>query len=124
MAGGLVDALLRKELEDLSREIGKALNHFRRLVLLYALREEPHTVGELCDVLQAPRTDASKHLALLRRSGLVEGQRQGNTVLYSLRDRRVIDAIGLLRQVMHEEVMRRQAVAAPAATRTPPGQER
>lgn len=97
MPGGSIDPLLRKELEDLTAGICKALNDRKRLVLLYALRKGPHTVSELCEGIQAPQSNTSQHLAVLRGRGLVEAQRQGNTVVYSLRHPKVIDAIDLLR---------------------------
>jgi DNA-binding transcriptional ArsR family regulator len=114
----------RQELDALSAGICKALNHPRRLVLLYALRKRPHTVSELCEVIQASPSNTSSHLAVLRRWGLVEAQRQaqrqGNSGVYCLRHPKVIDAIDLLRQVMNEEIARQQALRASP----PPGSRR
>ncbi len=104
------DPLLRRELDDLTAGICKALNHPTRLVLLYALQRRPHTVSELCEVIQAPPSNTSSHLAVLRRRGLVEAQPQGNSVVYSLRHPKVIDAVDLLRQVMNAEITRRHAL--------------
>src|SRR5260370_11514840 len=94
------DPLLRQELAALTTVICKALNDPMRLVLLYALEKRPQTVSELCEVIQAPPSNTSSHLAVLRHRGLVEAQRQGNRVVYSLRHPKVMDAIDLLRQVM------------------------
>jgi ArsR family transcriptional regulator len=92
-----------------------------RLVLLYALEKRPHTVSELCEIIHAPPSNTSSHLAVLRHRGLVEAQRQGNRVVYSLRHPKVMDAIDLLRQVMNEEIARQQALRAspPPGSKTP-----
>jgi len=105
-----VDRHLRSELEELVAGMCKGLNDSKRLAILYALRSEPHTVTELCRVLDAPQSNTSQHLAILRDRGLVEAERQGNSVVYSLRHPKVIDAIDLLREVMADELARQQAV--------------
>ena len=44
---------------------------------------------------------------------LVEAERQGNNVVYSLRHPKVIDAIDILRGVMSDELGRQTALRAP-----------
>jgi DNA-binding transcriptional ArsR family regulator len=112
----LLDARLRLELDELVAGMCKALNDPKRLLLLYALRFGPHTVSELCEVIEAPQSNTSQHLAVLRDRGLVEAERQGNNVLYSLRHEKVIDAIDILRGVMSDELTRQQSLRAPQAT--------
>jgi DNA-binding transcriptional ArsR family regulator len=109
-AGSALDPNLRQELGELTASVCKALNDSKRLLLLYALRDGPRTVGMLCELLQAPQSNTSQHLAILRERGLVQAERQGNNVYYSLRHPQVIDAIDLLRGVMSAEVERRQSV--------------
>ena len=105
-----VNAALRQELQELTASICKALNDPKRLLLLYALGDGPQTVTQLCEVLEAPQSNTSQHLAILRERGLVEATRQGNNVRYSLRHPELLDAIGVLRSVMASELERRNAV--------------
>jgi DNA-binding transcriptional ArsR family regulator len=105
-----VDPQLRQELHELTASVCKALNDAKRLLLLYALRDGPRTVTALCALLDAPQSNTSQHLAILRERGLVEAERRGNNVYYSLRHPQVLDAIDLLREVMATEVERRQSV--------------
>lgn len=102
-----LDDRLRAELEELTAGVCRALNDPKRLFLLYALADEAHSVTELCDLLGLPQSNVSQHLAILRDRALVDAERQGNRVIYALRDRRVVDAIDLLREVMNDEVRRR-----------------
>lgn len=112
MAIANIDPRLRRELDELVSSLCKALTDAKRLVVLYALRDGPHTVSELCEVLEAPQSNTSQHLAVLRDRGLVDTERQGNNIVYSLRHPKVIDAIELLRAVMEDEFSRRQALRA------------
>ncbi len=109
-----IDSLLRQELDELVASMCKALNDSKRLLLLYALRYGRYTVTELCDLIEAPQSNTSQHLAVLRDRGLVEAERQGNNVVYSLRHPKVIDAIDILRGVMSDELKRQTALRAPA----------
>jgi len=110
-----IDSLLRRELDELVASMCKALNDSKRLLLLYALRNGRYTVTELCELIEAPQSNTSQHLAVLRDRGLVEAERQGNNVVYSLRHPKVIDAIDILRGVMSDELVRQTALRAPVA---------
>jgi DNA-binding transcriptional ArsR family regulator len=108
-----IDALLRQELDELVASMCKALNDPKRLLLLYALRYGRYTVSELCELIEAPQSNTSQHLAVLRDRGLVEAERQGNNVVYSLRHPKVIESIDILRGVMSDELERQTALRAP-----------
>ncbi|HLH69595.1 MAG TPA: metalloregulator ArsR/SmtB family transcription factor [Candidatus Dormibacteraeota bacterium] len=103
---GSLDPRLKLQLEELVGSMCKALNDAKRLMLLYALRDRPRSVTELCAILDLPQSNASQHLAVLRERGVVVTERRGNRVLYSLRYPAVIDAVDILRSVMAEELER------------------
>jgi DNA-binding transcriptional ArsR family regulator len=103
-------ANLRAELEELTAGMCRALNDPKRLMMLYALAGRPRSVGELVETLGLSQSNVSQHLAVLRDRGLVESTRDANRVIYTLRDPRVVDAIDLLREVMSDELVRRQAL--------------
>lgn len=115
MPEGSLDGALRQELTALAGGICKALNDSKRLIVLYALRRRGHSVGELSDLIEAPKANISQHLAVLRSQGLVESERQGSRVVYSLCHPKVIDAVDVLRQVMREETSRKHALRASRA---------
>ena len=105
-----LDRLLREELTELTASVCRALNDPKRLMILYALGEGPLTVGELVEALEASQANVSQHLAILRERGIVEAERRGNNVHYSLRHPEVLEAIDLLRRIMSAEVGRRAGV--------------
>ncbi|MBX3084778.1 MAG: winged helix-turn-helix transcriptional regulator [Anaerolineae bacterium] len=97
---------LKQELETLHEQICAALADTNRLQLLYLLAQGPLRVTELTTELALPQSTVSRHLRVLRERGLVETDRQGPSVYYSLADKRVIEAIDLLRGILHDRVMR------------------
>jgi DNA-binding transcriptional ArsR family regulator len=62
----------------------EALAHPVRLRLLRTLARGPHTTGELAHAWQLTPPEVSRHLAVLRRAGLLTTRRQGRYVHYTL----------------------------------------
>lgn len=62
----------------------EALAHPVRLRLLRTLARGPHTTGELAHAWQLTPPEVSRHLAVLRRAGLLTGRRRGRYVHYTL----------------------------------------
>jgi len=60
-----------------------------RLAILEGLLERERTVSELVELLGAPRSRVSNHLACLRWCRFVETERRGRTVVYRIVDERV-----------------------------------
>lgn len=72
----------------LAREtrVFRALAHPTRLAILHILRHRPVCVCHLTTALHCAQPYVSQHLAILRRAGLITGQRDGAFVHYALRD--------------------------------------
>jgi rhodanese-related sulfurtransferase/DNA-binding MarR family transcriptional regulator len=65
-------------------EIARALGHAHRLELLEHLGQGEHSVEHLAERTGLTLANASRHLQLLRRAGLVVGRRNGKRVYYRL----------------------------------------
>ena len=105
-----LDPALRAELTELTVSLCKALSDPKRLMLLYALADGPRSVNELAEAVDARDANVSQHLAVLRERGLVDTQRRGASVIYSLRHPGIIDAVDALRAILRSEVERRQGL--------------
>lgn len=103
----MIPPTLNQEISQLHAEFCSALADPTRLILLYLLAEEPRHVGELAEKVGLPQPTISRHLKILRERGLVEAERQGMVVQYSLTDRRVIEALDLLRSIMRDGLAKR-----------------
>ena len=103
----MVSSTLAQEITQLHADFCSALADSTRLILLYALADAPRNVTELTQELGQPQPTISRHLKILRERGLVAATRQGTTVQYALADRRVIDALDILRSIMRDSIQKR-----------------
>jgi ArsR family transcriptional regulator len=104
----------------LHTHICQALADRTRLLILYALADRPRLVGELGDALGLPQSSISRHLKVLRDQSLVHARHEGAAVRYSLADRRVIEALDLLRSVVHDSLLEKARLGDAAAVATSP----
>jgi len=65
-------------------ELMKLLADDTRLTSVVAMTSGPRCVCDLMDILQLSQPKVSRHLAILREAGLVETERSGQWVYYSL----------------------------------------
>jgi len=103
----MTDSALSQEINRLHADICSAIADPWRILLIYALSEQPYTVNELANQLELSQPATSRHLKVLRERGLVQARRQGNSVEYSLIDTRLIVALELLRHVLRDRIARR-----------------
>jgi ArsR family transcriptional regulator len=81
------------------------------LLILYALSQGALNVSEIAEKLKLPQPTTSRHLKLLRERNLVIAEREGTSVYYTLADRRVIDALDILRAVLADHLTSRANLA-------------
>ena len=62
----------------------KALGNPHRLMILCQLIDGERSVGDLAGFLRIRDSTVSQHLALLRRDGLVQARRDGQTIWYAI----------------------------------------
>ena len=65
-------------------QLFKAFSDETRLRILNLLAQREHCVCEFQQILKVPQPKISRHLAYLRRSGLVQEKRHGKMIMYSL----------------------------------------
>ena len=73
---------------DKPNQLFKAFSDETRLRILNLLAQRDHCVCEFQSILRVPQPTISRHLAYLRRSGLVEVERHGKMIMYSLAEPR------------------------------------
>ena len=100
----MISPSLTQEITNLHAEICSALADPSRILILYALSEKPCTVNELVSSLGIGQPAVSRHLNILRKRGMVVSARDGQTVVNTLNDARVIEALNLLRLVLKDSL--------------------
>jgi DNA-binding transcriptional ArsR family regulator len=63
----------------------KALAHPSRLLIVDTLAEGEHCVNELTTLIGADMSTVSKHLSVLKSAGVVQDEKRGSSIYYSLR---------------------------------------
>jgi rhodanese-related sulfurtransferase/DNA-binding transcriptional ArsR family regulator len=84
--------------------VGKALSNGNRLELLEFLAQGERSVEDLATVSGLTVANTSRHLQLLRQSGLVLSRKEGLKVFYSISADDVIELLNALRQVAGRHV--------------------
>ena len=113
------DAALIKEVNQLHSQLCAGLADAKRILILYALSENSLNVSELAEHLGLPQPTASRHLKLLRERSLVASRREGTSVYYELTDKRVIEALDILRAVLADQLESRADLIRSTGTNLP-----
>lgn len=99
-----------EELTLLHANICQALGDPRRILILYALREQPRYVSALADDLDMPQPTVSRHLQVLRQRALVCAERDGAAVVYRLADERIVEILDMMRLLLRDALTRQASV--------------
>jgi rhodanese-related sulfurtransferase/DNA-binding transcriptional ArsR family regulator len=85
-------------------ETAKALGHGRRLEILELLAQGERSVEALAERVGLSMANASQHLRLMRRTGLLASRRDGKRILYRLNDPSVLGLTSALHRVAERNV--------------------
>ena len=89
---------MREQARKIAELMGQLAN-VNRLLILCALLEKPMTVGELAGTVPGISGPAlSQHLQKLRAGQLVQAQKEGQFVRYSIKDERLYALMALLKK--------------------------
>lgn len=89
-------------------EICRLFGNPTRLMILWVLRRGEMSVSEIADSVQSSLQNTSQHLRLMKDKGVLAATRQGNSVIYRLRDHEDMEGCRLLG--LADEIERRQGV--------------
>ena len=81
----------------------KALAHPARLFMIEELSKKSHCVCELTEMVGLDVSTVSKHLSILKNAGLVNVEKKGKQVFYSLRMRCALNFLDCVEAVLREQ---------------------
>jgi DNA-binding transcriptional ArsR family regulator len=93
------------ELQQFKADFFKALAHPLRIRILELLAEGDKNVNELQTLIGVEGSAVSQQLSVLRSKNIVYGTKDGNRVLYSLRDPMIIDLLNIARQIFNNHLI-------------------
>ncbi len=94
-----MDAKTRARFEARAKII-KAMAHPTRLFIVDELSRKPKCVCELTDMIGTDMSTVSKHLAVLKAVGIVQDEKRGSQVYYTLRVPCVLNFFGCVESVL------------------------
>src|SRR3972149_11074443 len=101
-----MNPILEQEVNQLHAEVCAGLADPKRILILYELANRPRNVTDLAASLNLNQPLVSRHLKVLRERGMVVATRVGPAAGYRLGDKRLIQALDLLRAVLRGTLSR------------------
>ncbi len=95
---------LEQEINWLHERICYALGDPKRILILYLLSEGGKCVNDIAESLNVPQSTVSRHLRVLRERELVETERNGTSIFYTLADQRIIESLNLMRGILSSQL--------------------
>jgi DNA-binding transcriptional ArsR family regulator len=92
-------------------KVMKALAHPTRLFIVDQLADGPRCVCELTELVGDDVSTVSRHLSVLREAGILDDEKRGNQVFYSLRVPCVLNWYSCVAGVLEAEAKRKAAAA-------------
>ncbi len=102
---GVLEEKMDLQLQQFKADFFKALAHPLRIRILELLAEGDKNVNELLTIIGAEGSSVSQQLSVLRSKNIVNGTKEGNRVLYSLRDPMIIDLLNIVRQIFNNHLI-------------------
>lgn len=96
---------MKLELQQFKADFFKALAHPLRIRILELLAEGEKNVNELQTLIGSEGSSVSQQLSILRSKNIVFSKKEGNRVLYSLRDPMIIDLLNIARQIFNNHLI-------------------
>lgn len=96
---------MRQNRTDLANraKVFKALGHPSRLLMVEALGEGEKCVCELRELVGSDISTISKHLSVLKEAGVVQDERRGVSIYYSLRMHCVSSFLSCVRHSLEQD---------------------
>ncbi len=106
-----MNAKTKQKYEARARVI-KAMAHPSRLFIVDELSRGERCVCELRDMIGADISTVSKHLSVLKQAGIVEDEKRGLQVWYSLKVPCILNFFGCVEDVLKSNVQLAKSAAA------------
>jgi YHS domain-containing protein/DNA-binding transcriptional ArsR family regulator len=79
------------------------MSHPKRLEIINLLRDQKLSVGQIQAMLDLPQANLSQHLAVMRQAKIVETQKNGKEIFYSLTHPNLVKITDLTRDLLIDQ---------------------
>lgn len=96
---------MNQSIQQFKADFFKALAHPMRIRILELLCEGEKNVNELQSILGSEGSAVSQQLAVLRNKNVVQGIKEGTSVIYSLRDPQIKELLEVARNIFDNHLV-------------------
>jgi ArsR family transcriptional regulator len=93
-------AVVPRPIYDVKAQFFKTLGHPARIRVLEILAGGPRSVSELQPDVGLESSHLSQQLAVLRKAGVVQAERQGSSMIYSVTDPQIFELLSVAKQII------------------------
>ena len=93
------------EMQQFKADFFKALAHPLRIRILELLSEGDKNVNEIQTLIGSEGSAVSQQLTVLRAKNIVYGTKDGNRVIYSLRDPMIVELLSVAKQIFNNHLV-------------------
>ncbi|WP_420812638.1 ArsR/SmtB family transcription factor [Planococcus versutus] len=91
-------------MQQFKAEFFKALAHPLRIRILEILADGKKSVNEIQQLAESEGSAVSQQLTVLRSKNIVTGSKEGNRVIYSLRDPLIIELLDVAKNIFNNQL--------------------
>lgn len=96
---------LNLEIQQFKADFFKALAHPLRIRILELLADGDKSVNEIQSLVGSEGSAVSQQLTILRAKNIVSGTKDGNKVIYTLKDPMIIELLAVARQIFNNHLV-------------------
>lgn len=87
---------------DMQAQLCQSLGHAVRLRIIHTLKESPKSVNEISADVGVGQSTVSRHLAVLRSTGILTSHRRAQEVYYEITNHKVVEVCEMMRSILAE----------------------
>jgi ArsR family transcriptional regulator len=95
---------MNDNLINFESEFLKAIAQPTRLKILYFLKDGERCACEIIPKMKEDQSNISRHLTNLKNAGILESRKEGVSVYYRIKDRRVFSILSLVDDILKAQV--------------------
>ena len=89
----------QKSLAESQASVCSVFANAKRVMILWSLAEQEKSVGEIASAIEASLQSTSQHLHLMKKMGILDSRRDGQTIYYCIVKNGLMERCQLLLQV-------------------------
>ncbi|WP_312097120.1 metalloregulator ArsR/SmtB family transcription factor [Niallia sp.] len=93
------------DIQQFKADFFKALAHPLRIKILEILAQGDKSVNEILELLELEGSAVSQQLSILRSKNIVIGTKEGNRVIYTLRDPAIIELLSVAKKIFNNHLI-------------------